>query len=198
MVETPEPGTARTLPVLCPECQVPFPEPRALSLHIERHREVRPEVKDPRTGKVNSTPCPQGCGRHFIRPSEYGEHVPLCDGSVPLYKPSVAGQSAPVVEEPMRKPRKQRKERKPMVKCEKCGAPFKDGRGLYQHRRGGCGTKGGKAKGKARRDPAGGLGSTLGDIVRKKVEEEREKAREHEAKADALEEMASKLDTLID
>lgn len=194
MVETPEPGTAPTLPVLCPECRMPFPEPRALSIHIERHREVKPEVRDPRTGKVNSEKCPKGCGRHFLRPSEYREHVPLCDGSVPLWRPAVGGTPAPVIEEPVRKQRRPRKEHKPMVKCPECGEKFNDGRGLYQHRRKGCGRKpAGKAPAKDK-----GLSGPLGDILRKKAEEHREKAQEHEQAAEKLEEIAGTLDTLIE
>jgi hypothetical protein len=82
-------------PNFCTYCndEKPWDDPREFGFHLERHRELMPplEVK----GKIVSTPCPQGCGRHFYRPSHYREHVPLCNGDTPLWNPANKGPADP-------------------------------------------------------------------------------------------------------
>jgi hypothetical protein len=192
MVNEPEPGTAPTLPILCPECKDRLPDQRTLSIHLERHREVKPPVTDPRTGAVVSKACSMGCGRHFLRPSEYREHNPLCDGSAPLWKPPLETVQQVIQEvgqsERARKRRRPTR-RKPMVKCEECGKKFRDGRGLAGHRRSGCGDS------KAPKATTAADGK-LGDILREKAESLRAKAAALTEAADKLEATAGELDNL--
>jgi hypothetical protein len=122
-------------PNFCAYCadDKPWDDPRAFGIHLERHREVMKPVVV--AGRVTSTECPNGCGRHFLRPSAYREHVPLCDGSKPLWKspeekaapapaPPVSAEKKPEVpiappkEEPVATPDKTRE-------CGKCGQSFK-------------------------------------------------------------------------
>lgn len=200
MVEEEEPGTARTLPILCPECKDRLPDQRELAVHLERHREVKAPVTDPRTGETVSRACSMGCGRHFVRPSEYREHNPLCDGSKPLWQPP-GGDAARVMAELAEQER--RRKEVGMVNCKKCGKEFKDGRGLAAHRRGGACGGGGAAKrprrkARGRAAPRAGAKSGVGEILRKQAKEQRERAAEHMAKADKLEAMAADLDSLLE
>jgi len=175
-------------PNFCTHCndEEPWDDPRAFGLHLERHREVKPEVKDPRTGKTLSTPCPEKCGRHFIRPSEYREHVPLCDGSPPLWKPS-PGTPAPVTEHETPRPIKEQ----PMVKCPDCDEKFKDGRGLAPHRRKEHGAKASARAGASskRKSPEPSTGSASYPI--------REKAKQLRIRAGELDELADRVDALL-
>lgn len=68
----------------CPECRTPFGDADGFSVHLERHREVLPVYKDPKTGEVMTRPCPKGCPRNFLSKRDYKEHSELCDGSPPL------------------------------------------------------------------------------------------------------------------
>lgn len=159
-------------PNFCTYCndEKPWDDPRAFGIHLERHREVLPPVEH--KGKVVSTPCPNGCGRHFIRPSMYREHVPLCDGSSPLWNPMNKGQGAPAPPNPPARPAPPPEESaesqpeapsapppeevpvaKDKVKCPDCGAgPWKDMRGVAAHRRKQCPAKGGSGS-KERSEP---------------------------------------------
>jgi hypothetical protein len=123
-------------PNFCYYCNdgTPWDDPRAFGVHLERHREVLKPVMV--GGRVTSTACPNGCGRHFLRPSTYREHVPLCDGSKPLWTspeeakaapapaPPVSAEKKPEVpkapykEEPVATPDKKKE-------CGKCGRSFK-------------------------------------------------------------------------
>jgi hypothetical protein len=141
-------GPARTYQ--CPEDNKLFETPETLSTHMERHREVMAPVLNP-DGSFKSTPCPKGCGRHFVklRNSECRAHVPMCDGSAPLgprvdpqeeekrpYRSRRSGKAASGKEEPA--PRDvQVKERKGSMamKCDICGQPCANGTGLSAHRR---------------------------------------------------------------
>jgi len=69
----------------CPACGgEPFPDPRRLAIHMERHREVLSPVRESGTGRELSHRCPKGCGRNFPTLLEFREHSPVCDGSEPL------------------------------------------------------------------------------------------------------------------
>lgn len=69
----------------CPACGGnPFPDPRRLAVHLERHREVQAAVVDHGTGRELSHRCPADCGRHFQTLVEFREHAPVCDGKPPL------------------------------------------------------------------------------------------------------------------
>ena len=81
----------------CPECHVPYADTDALSVHLERHREVLPEVRDKKTGEVMTRPCPKDCGRNFLSKREYKEHSELCDGSKPLPSGQAAGAEEPLI-----------------------------------------------------------------------------------------------------
>lgn len=123
-------------PNFCYYCndEKPWDDPRAFGVHLERHREVLKPVEV--NGRLTSTACPNGCGRHFIRPSTYREHVPLCDGSKPLWKSPEEAKAAPAPAPPVSA------EKKPEVltappkeesvgtpdkkkECGKCGRSFK-------------------------------------------------------------------------
>ena len=67
----------------CPECGVVRLTFEALGYHIERHRVVTPIVRN-RRGRVLTRPCPQVCGRNFLKQADLKEHAPNCDGAIPL------------------------------------------------------------------------------------------------------------------
>lgn len=69
---------------ICPECMAPFRTPDELAFHLERHREVHPELRHKRTGELLSKACPRGCGRNFTHWKEFEEHKKLCGGLAPL------------------------------------------------------------------------------------------------------------------
>jgi hypothetical protein len=129
-------------PNFCTYCKddKPWEDPREFGLHLERHREVMPPVVV--NGKVVSTECPQKCGRHFLRPSHYREHVPLCNGEKPLWNPENKGTAATAPAAPPAEAKPvQSVEKKPEVPiappvevpvatdkstdCGKCGKGFK-------------------------------------------------------------------------
>lgn len=69
-------------PYFCPECPREFGGPAELGYHLERHRSLGC-IKYNLRGRVISKPCPKKCGR-LATPAEMREHLPNCDGSLPL------------------------------------------------------------------------------------------------------------------
>jgi len=189
-------------PYLCPECKVQLPH-EAVGPHVERHREVKPPVYDPRSGEQTSRPCPKGCGRHFLKPSEYREHAGLCDGQAPLLP------VPPATPVPGGKPLYDvavGNKEAGMLKCDKCDKEFARAQSLGIHKRYAHGVRGRGRGGKpkkprpaarrARPAPAPVLGRDTTDGAGV-IHQLREKAVAHRQKAAELDEMADKLKELF-
>lgn len=160
-------------PIVCPECLAEWKEPEELSVHLERHREVRKPDPSKVTRNRGWKVCPKGCGRHLFGIMEYREHAGLCDGSPPL----PAGKR---VEENM-------PEGQAGYPCPDCGRTFSRPNTFAIHRK----AKHGSGLRPGGNGPTGGLSE---DEVMAKL---REKAREHRSKADRLEGILKELETLL-
>ena len=181
----------RDIPLLCPECKDRVANQKALSAHIERHREIKPPVADPKTGEMMSKACSMGCGRHFLKPSEYREHNQNCDGSPPLWKPPVAPEIVDLKNDLAMARRRKRKRRVKMPSCNKCDYSCPTARGLSKHMT--MKHKGG-APAKRVRSPEVSKDSSTSASLAFQL---REQARLHREKADKLEEMAEGVDSLL-
>lgn len=185
--------------VMCPECLKPFRDPADLSSHLERHREVRPMLRHKRTGEVISKPCPKSCGRHFSHWKEYEEHKRLCDGQRPLPANRFEAEAAL-----KRKNRKHLKRKGPvMLRCEVCARDFSKAGPFSIHLR--------KMHGKSYR-PSQAAASDEDDEGREAEEgatsgaesngstisELKDKSRELRRKADRLDEIANKIERLLE
>jgi hypothetical protein len=198
-------------PNFCSYCSddKPWDDPREFGIHLERHRELMPPIIV--KGKVVSTECPQKCGRHFLRPSHYREHVPLCTGEAPLWNPANKGPAAPAPAVPPAQPKPvESVEAKPEVPsapppeepvakanvyCPDCGAgPWMDKRGVAAHKRGpNCGKGSGSTQKPVKeKKPSGGSSAPslssagLAEMMRAKAQETRAQADELTKQAEGL------------
>jgi hypothetical protein len=211
LAEEPEaPGASKKSfslhPPTCPECNPPaeFSRLEELSAHLERHREVKGPVYDPKSKTLMSRPCPHDCGRHFISKAEYKDHTALCDGSPPIVKINEEAEELKV-----EMGLKLAKKEDGMLKCPDCPKTFERPAALGAHRRWRHGRNArspekdvpAPAPRRAARGPqpvadpqpapvAAPNGSNMIELLR-------EKAAEHRRKADRLEEMAVELESLL-
>lgn len=187
----------------CPECEFED-SPRKLAFHLERHREVTPAQHHHRTGKALTTPCPEKCGRHFLSPRDYREHVPLCDGSAPIVKgmrPEAEQLRKELGPHLNRLPPERTVREDEMEKCDVCGKECKSKAALGQHKYHAHKKKGKKPRGDARKPaPPPGRGPRLGRDTSNSAalgHQLREQAAAHRKKADRLESMAEEVESLV-
>lgn len=201
---------------ICPECPESFKSAEELSPHMERHREVNPPTTDPRTGEVTSRACEKKCGRNFLRPSEYREHTSICDGQPPILKPRPKSHASQIEQEALRNLTKdsdvrvldmsvierRRKRRviqmaaKLMKNCDSCPATFKDGRGLFQHKKK-CGkTPAGAGSAKVRGKSAAVSTIQGSNVIQASAKLLRDEALALRNRAEKLDEMARSLEEI--
>ncbi len=180
----------------CPECLEEFQDPRKLALHLERHRPVDGPLLKKRSQELLTQPCPKDCGRHFRGSRDYREHTLLCTGEKPIPHWEAtrlrAIREAAARKKTMAVRGDATKEVIPMVTCPKCDKECADERGLSAHMRSHKGKKPRAAKKGKRRGPKPkGARTTkgLGQSLRDKAEEYREKADRLEAIADELDQL---------